>query len=101
MAVTWKIVELERNTDNGVVTAHWTAFDSETIEGVEHKGSHYGSTVFAPDTEAEGYIEYVNLTEATVVAWVKAGVDGSIIEERIAGQIEESKAPAISTGVPW
>ena len=101
MAVVWKIVELERNTDNGVVMAHWNASASETFEGVEHRGSSYGALGFVPNTEAEGYIEYADLTEATVVAWVKDSVDFSAIEENIAAQIEESKAPAVSTGVPW
>ena len=29
MAVTWTISTLERNTDDGVVVAHWRASDSE------------------------------------------------------------------------
>jgi|TARA_R110000744_G_scaffold96058_8_gene185546 hypothetical protein len=101
MAVVWRIAELERNTDNGVVTAHWSASDSETVEGVEHRGSRYGAMSFTPDTEAEDYIEYAELTEAVVVEWVKALLDVSAVDAWIAGQIEESKAPAVSTGVPW
>ena len=36
MAVTWTISTLERNTDDGVVVAHWQANDSETVGEVEH-----------------------------------------------------------------
>ena len=31
MAVTWTISTLERNTDDGVVVAHWQASDSEVV----------------------------------------------------------------------
>ena len=97
MAVTWTISTLERNTDDGVVVAHWRASD---VDG-EHSGSSYGTAGFTPDADAEGYVAYADLTEEAVVEWVKADVDADSIEASIASQIEESKAPAISTGTPW
>jgi hypothetical protein len=97
MAVTWTISTLERNTDDGVVVAHWRASD---VDG-EHSGSSYGTCGFTPDADAEGYVAYADLTEEAVVEWVKADVDADSIEASIAAQIEESKAPAISTGTPW
>lgn len=101
MAVTWTISTLERNTDDGVVVAHWRASDSETVGEVEHSGSSYGSCGFTPDPDADGYVAYDSLTEETVIEWVKADVDADAIEASIAAQIADSKAPAISTGVPW
>ena len=106
MAVTWTIAQLERNTDgNGVVVAHWRASDSEVVgtgdDAVTHSGSSYGTCGFTPDADAEGYVAYADLTEEAVVEWVKADVDADSIEASIASQIEESKAPAISTGTPW
>jgi hypothetical protein len=97
MAVTWTISTLERNTDDGVVVAHWRASD---VDG-EHSGSSYGTASFTPDADAEGYTAYDSLTEAQVIGWVKEGVDADAIEESIASQIAESKAPAISVGTPW
>lgn len=94
---TWTIVTLERNTDDGVVLAHWQASDADG----EHVGSSYGTCSFTPDSSAEGYIAYESLTEDTVIGWVKAEVDADEIEAGIAAQIADSKAPAISTGVPW
>ena len=94
---TWTIVTLERNTDDGVVVAHWRASDADG----EHVGSSYGSCGFSPDPSAEGYIAYDSLTEDTVIGWVKSEVDADEIEAGIAAQIADSKAPAISTGVPW
>ena len=101
MAVTWTISTLERNTDDGVVVAHWRASDSETISEVEHSGSSYGTCGFTPDADADGYTAYADITEAQVIEWVKADVDADAVEASIAAQIADSKAPAISTGVPW
>ena len=98
MAVTWTIAQLERNTDgNGVVVAHWRASDSDG----EHSGSSYGTCGFTPDATADGYVAYDSLTEADVIAWVKADVDADAVEESIAAQIEASKAPVTAAGVPW
>jgi len=105
MAVTWTISTLERNTDDGVVVAHWRASDSEVVgtgdDAVTHSGSSYGTCSFTPDAEAEGYVTYADLTEEVVVGWVQAEVDVESIEAGIAAQIAESKAPAISVGTPW
>ena len=102
MAVTWTIAQLERNSsDDGVVVAHWRANDSEVVGDITHSGGSYGTCGFTPDAEAEGYVAYDALTEADVIGWVQADVDAEAIEESIAAQIELSKAPVVSTGVPW
>ena len=100
MAVIWNISTLERNTDNGVVVAHWRASD---VDG-DHSGSSYGTVGFTPDASADGYVAYDSLTEEEVIGWVKdsmgeEGVTG--VEDSIAAQIADSKAPAISVGTPW
>ena len=88
MAVTWTISTLERNTDDGVVVAHWRASDADG----EHSGSSYGTCGFTPDSTAEGYTPYADVTEAQVIGWVKADVDADAIEASIASQIADSKA---------
>jgi hypothetical protein len=101
MAVTWTISTLERNTsDDGVVVAHWRASD---VDG-EHSGSRYGTCGFTPDSTADGYTAYADITESQAIGWVKdsMGEDAvTALEDSIAAQIADSKAPAISTGVPW
>lgn len=97
MAVTWTISTLERNTDDGVVVAHWQSSD---VDG-EHTGSSYGACGFTPDADADGYTAYADITEAQVIEWVKADVDADAVEASIAAQIADSKAPAITAGVPW
>ena len=101
MAVTWTIATLERNTaDDGVVVAHWRASD---VDG-DHSGSFYGTCGFTPNAESEGYTAYADITEAMAIEWVKASMGEEAVESlesSIAAQIEESKAPATSAGVPW
>ena len=105
MAVTWTIATLERNSsDDGVVVAHWRASDSETVGEVEHSGSSYGTCGFTPDSTADGYTAYADITEAQAIEWVKASMGEEAVEaleSSIAAQIEESKAPATAAGVPW
>ena len=109
MAVTWTISTLERNTsDDGVVVAHWRASDSEVVgsgdDAVTHSGSSYGTCGFPPDSSADGYTAYADITEAQAIGWVKDSMGEEAVtalEDSIAAQIADSKAPAITTGTPW
>ena len=106
MAVTWTIATLERNTsDDGVVVAHWRASDSEVVgtgdEAVTHSGSSYGTCSFTPDSSADGYTAYADITEDQAIGWVQDDVDTDAIEASIAAQIADSKAPVVATGTPW
>jgi len=109
MAVTWNIIQTERETTNGGIhTAHWTASDTETVgsgdSAVVHTGSRYGSCGFTPDHTASGFTAYADLTESDVVTWVKdlLGTETlTEVETSIAEQITESKTPTSAVGVPW
>ena len=109
MAVTWTISTLERNTsDDGVVVAHWRASDSEVVgtgdDAVTHSGSSYGTCGFTPDATADGYTAYADITEAQAIGWVKGSMGEEAVtalEDSIAAQIADSKAPAVSVGTPW
>jgi len=109
MAVTWTISTLERNSsDDGVIVAHWRASDSEVVgtgdDAVTHSGSSYGTCGFTPDSSADGYTAYADITEAQAIGWVKDSMGEEAVtalEDSIAAQIADSKAPAITAGVPW
>ena len=109
MAVTWTISTLERNSsDDGVIVAHWRASDSEVVgtgdDAVTHSGSSYGTCGFTPDSSADGYTAYADITEAQAIGWVKDSMGEeavTAVEASIAAQIAESKAPAVSVGTPW
>jgi cytochrome c1 len=101
MAVTWTISTLERNSsDDGVIVAHWRASD---VDG-DHSGSSYGTCGFTPDVDAEGFTPYADITEAQAIGWVKDDMGEEAVtalEDSIAAQIAESKAPAVAVGTPW
>ena len=109
MAVTWTISTLERNSsDDGVIVAHWRASDSEVVgtgdDAVTHSGSSYGTCGFTPDSSADGYTAYADITEAQAIGWVKDSMGEEAVtgvEDSIAAQIADSKAPALATGTPW
>jgi len=109
MAVTWTISTLERNSsDDGVVVAHWRASDSEVVgtgdDAVTHSGSSYGTCGFTPDSSADGYTAYADITEAQAIGWVKDSMGEEAVtgvEDSIAAQIADSKAPAVAVGTPW
>ena len=105
MTVTYTIPTLERPAgEDGIITAHWRASDSEVVGEVTHTGSSYGTCGFTPDPTAADYIAYADITEADAIGWVKSSMGAEAVtalEASIAAQIEESKAPAIVAGVPW
>jgi hypothetical protein len=101
MAATWTISTLERNSsDDGVIVAHWQASD---VDG-DHSGSSYGTAGFTPDSSADGYTAYADITEAQAIGWVKDSMGEEAVtgvEDSIAAQIADSKAPAVAVGTPW
>ena len=109
MAVTWTVIQTERETTNdGITACHWSATDSETVgsgdSAVLHYGSSYGSCGFTPDHTAEGFTAFASVTEANAIAWVKVSMGAdqvAAVEAGIAAQITESKTPTNASGVPW
>ena len=93
---TWTIAQMERNTsDDFVVTVHYRV---SAVDG-DYTASSYGTVGYTQ--EAESFIPYADLTEATVVGWVKESLGEDTVQEALASQIEAQKAPATVTGMPW
>ena len=95
--ITWKIVNMERDASTGFVsTVHWTCSD---VDG-DFSGSTYGSI----GLEGELVTPFEQLTEETVIGWVKAAMGEETVaahEAAVAAQIAEAKAPKVATGMPW
>ena len=108
MAVNWDVVSLDATKTVGslsdvVTVIHWTASDSETVSGVVHGGSSYGSVMLA-DADSESFTAYADITKDNAIAWAKAALGSAqvaVIETRIAAQIAESKTPTKTSGRPW
>ena len=95
---TWTIANLERNVaDGGVTVAHWRVTE---VDG-DYTASSYGTCGFTPDPDADDFVAYDSLTEATVLGWVQAEVDQSATEAALTANIEAQKNPVSADGMPW
>ena len=99
---TWTIANLERDiATGGVQVAHWRVTEEETVGDVTYTASAYGTCGFTPDPDADGFVAYDSLTEATVLGWVHAEVDQSATEAALTANIEGQKNPVSADGMPW
>ena len=65
----------------------------------DYTASTYGTVGYTQ--EAESFIPFADLTEATVVGWVKESLGEDTVQESLASQIEAQKAPVTVAGMPW
>ena len=99
---TWTISQLERNTaDGGVIVAHWRVTEEETVGDVTYSASSYGTCGFTPDPDAEDFVAYDSLDEATVIGWVQADVGKDTVEAGLQANIDAQITPTTATGTPW
>jgi len=100
----WTVSTMERTLADGalsdvVTTLHWQCTDSDG----EHHGRCYG-TVGLSEPDADSFTAYADISEADAIAWAKAAIGEEQVEAyeaSVASQIELSKNPVSSTGVPW
>jgi hypothetical protein len=96
--ISWKIVNLERETGDGFVfTAHYTV---NADDGTYTSGA-YGSLGFE---RPDNLVPFSQLTEETVVGWVKEKFGEekvAEIEAALQAQLDEQHAPTKAAGLPW
>ena len=96
---TWKIAQLERETSDGYVfLVHYTV---DANDGTYSAGA-YGS--LGLERPAGGMVPFADLTEETVVGWVKDKFGAekvAEIEAALQAQLDEQHAPSKAAGVPW
>ncbi len=99
MAVTWSVqlkgAKTVGSLSDVVTVIHWSATDSETVDGVTHNGRLYGCTSLA-EPDSSNFTALGSITNATAIAWVKAALGSdnvTKIETKIAAQITKSKTP--------
>lgn len=95
MDITWKINQLERQAEDGLVTvAH---YDVSAVDG-DYTARVYGTVSFE---RSDTFIEFEHLTERDVLSWVKSKLDPAAVEQALAAQIDAQKNPPILHGTPW
>lgn len=109
---TWKILDMQRDTaTGGVTTVYWecrvqddTHADCTAVEAGKLKQTY--------DTSASDWVDYDDLTEATVLGWVYDSLieDDETADEaktrietdrqaKVTAQVE--KKTSVATGTPW
>lgn len=95
MQITWKINQLERQAEDGLVTvAH---YDVVAVDG-DYSARTYGTVSFE---RGETFIDFNQLTETDVISWVKSKLDPAAVEQSLADQIATQKNPPVLQGMPW
>lgn len=101
--ITWSIVSLEvqqgpNDLANVVNVAHWRA----SVTDAANEVYSYGSVPLVYN-EQNTFIPFENLSEETVLFWVKAAIgqeNVGEIEARILAQAS-SLTPSVSPSLPW
>jgi hypothetical protein len=95
---TWNIANLERETSDGYVyTAHYTVNAADDT----YSSGAYGSLGL---DRGDTLIPFADLTEATVVGWVKEKLTAekvTEIEAALQAQLDEQRQPTKAGGLPW
>ena len=99
---TWEINTLERELADGYVKK--VIYRVKGIDGSEEKARETGEVELAkPDT----LVPYKDLTESTVLGWVKAKLDAdnagtvAAIEKSLEDKIALLNKPVTAVGTPW
>ena len=99
---TWEINTLERELADGYVKK--VIYRVKGIDGSEEKARETGEVELAkPDT----LVPYTDLTESSVLGWVKAKLDAdnagtvAAIEKSLEDKIALITTPVEATGKPW
>jgi len=99
---TWEINTLERELADGYVNK--VIYRVKGIDGSEEKARTTGEVKLA---KPNSLIPYKDLTESTVLGWVKTKLDAdnagtvAAIEKSLEDQITLINTPVTETGKPW
>jgi hypothetical protein len=95
----WNVANLERETNDGYVfTVHYTVNAKDDT----YSAGAYGSLgLERPEGEL---IPFADLTEETVLGWVKdkfGSEKATEIEAALQSQLDEQRQPTKAAGLPW
>jgi monomeric isocitrate dehydrogenase len=105
METKFRILELKRKPDTGFVIGLTYAIRTEHEDQIERK---IGNLKLEEDSESSDFIPFEQLTEETVIDWVKSKVGEEEIskietelKERIEKKLVKKANPEFLTGKPW
>tara|TARA_R100001369_G_scaffold32454_1_gene57095 strand:- start:36 stop:377 length:342 start_codon:yes stop_codon:yes gene_type:complete len=111
ITTTWSIKNMKRNASNGGVSVvMWSCVAANDAGTEDFKESHRYLSSF--DSSASDFIEYDDLTESAVLAWVYTSlIKGSETAAEAKARVEQectdkvtqliALKAGVATGVPW
>ena len=101
----WTIFKLETKKEgsnvDSVVAVYWNRVGTERIDAETLlRASRTGSTNFT-SIGKDSFVPFADLTHDTVLGWVKAEVDESVLDTAIAADIAKKSNPKVSKELPW
>ena len=102
---TWAVTAVKTKTEagrtNAIVQTYWEKIGTDDNGNT---GKFAGATPFTVDPDAENFIPFEQLTEKTVLSWIKAVVIGDYehhVNAVIQKQIDEIANPVTDATLPW
>ncbi len=92
----YHIINLTRNSDGGVTSVNFRV--SKTSGDYEE--FMFISTEFTPDSSAEGFIAYTDITKQNVIDWITNKLDMAGVETQLTADLALKTNPPL-VGVPW
>ena len=107
ISYTWKVTSIKTKTEGAnqgaVVQTYWTKTGKDSAD---NEGTFSGATPFTTTTMPAGatFVPLTDLTEETVLTWIKAVVVGGY-EEHVNGVIQKAindkVTPVAEAQMPW
>jgi len=108
----WRIANMVRDTaTGGVKTVYWECLVKDDTH-TDCSASEAGKLYLTPDADADGFIAYEDLTEATVLGWVYDDLrEGDETADEAKARIEADRGAKVTAqiaaktaeadGTPW
>lgn len=102
--VTWQVQDMKRNSsDNGVFEVSWVVW---AVREEKYVTEVNGIIELTPDPTSDSFIPFENLTQDTVIAWVKNVLEAGIVEQEARNKLNTLHpvldiTPVVQSGTPW
>lgn len=102
--ITWQVQDMKRNSsDSGVFEVSWVVW---AVREEKYVTEVNGIIELTPDPTSDSFIPFENLTQDTVIAWVKNVLEEGVVEQEARDKLNILHpvldiTPVVQSGTPW
>lgn len=102
--ITWQVQDMKRNSsDSGVFEVSWVVW---AVREEKYVTEVNGIIELTPDPTSDSFIPFENLTQDTVIAWVKNVLEEGVVEQEARDKLNTLHpvldiTPVVQSGTPW